>query len=1557
MNFIHYTKAFEKSVDESKRNNIAKKISELRFIDKPELLNSIDSYTKGILVLKFHGALTCRIIIQSEWVEINGNRVHVLFIRDYISKKGFDYFWGSVTHPLLRSGDWLSQNLLPTEEMAAFKNDYLAAFKMTDKKKLPLPADLSRWLSDFKISLNFDVYEREAWVLYSNNRSVGGLQEKHVIFFRDTLRAILEPHKNSKVILTLLDEQEQIYSAIYEPFNVGIIYSEFNDTDGRKIVLYDGAHLKEQKERWDNAISNLSKVGGTVKGDVLNISKDAFRAYPKWIVTNDNDELWFAIQRFDGSHNLSLLPEQVHFLNNFEFPAYINGQAGSGKSTMLYYLFANVYFYKCAGQVSGDIIFLTENDKLLEHTCKSIIGLLSNNPEFNAGLTIEERNNIRSHFSSFRNFLMGILPDDVKHQFNEDKYLDFAKFKEKFNVRFTTRKHSAEEVWFVISTYVYGYFEFNDINTVAKYTDEDQGIPSKFRIVSPDNFNQIVTTYLPFYDKLIEDGWWDKITIVRKIREYFPGPIPKQYTVVFCDEAQDFSRIELRLIIQSSEFVKYDLSEIKQVPVVFAGDALQTVSPTGFSDTRLHQMYYEAFEDANFIYDKTRSTYNPEYNYRSLLPIVRLANIIQNYRKEALKEDVVIKQFAKRENLSAPIPMVHSIEWLSSNGIREKFEEKFKYKSFIVPVDLNEEDEYIKTQSLLFERFVDIKSSIDAKGAEYSQVVVYGFADYYLKEFGELKWTTNEFDFKKKFFFNKLYVAITRAQNELIIIDSDNGCEKFWKPLLTIPQNIKRWETYQDINDVLPIKPGSNLSIVQDSSPDEALQNAMVDMQQGIIDKNIARLIVASNVFLMLGKVEEANSCLGHKEIIKGNWDSAGSHFVKAKQFEDAAGAFFNAKNWGQLLHSPTKSLSGHKQELRILIAKLMKDLSITREELTKLYELRNVLNDVLRHITWFSELIVNLKETLSKISSLESKREFALILESIAREHDLDLWEVIGELYFETKQFKYAIEAWGRNINALETPQYPLKYILAHIERSKDESNLYDEMLWSGRYLTICDSQNEKISFSKRIKIIFDTDEFNINKSEIQIELYKNALLANVILSNIHDVIELSKTLEPKLSSSDLSEDYSMCLMNCSSNEIAVFLKERWARAKWKTNENGQVGNFIEQLNVEFKKCNFPFNDSNFEWTKEELNTLPDVPAPFTIDPLEHIKSIQVLGFRKFENIEIQNIGQFNLILGDNNSGKTSILEALLFSADPDQCLLNFLYAKRQRNNNTEKETDYQLIESLINRKSKNNGIAYNFKEGRRYWSYKLRYPSLKELVTKYETEKLDPKNYLAIETGTGNIFISESIQEMDKYFKDPNKLSKIPYVPFGKGYFDKLASIYHSEIGAKRGLRSEFVNQMKTFIPDIVDISIDPETDTIKIEEEINSVDYGSSLNDFGEGANKLFRILVQLHASKGKRLMIDEIDAGIHYSRFKDFWKVILKTAKDYDVQIFCTTHNDECIKFFWEVLQEEAFECCKKRSRTITFEKHTKSNKIIPIVRDYENMLYSDEHGLEIRGGKV
>ncbi len=49
----------------------------------------------------------------------------------------------------------------------------------------------------------------------------------------------------------------------------------------------------------------------------------------------------------------------------------------------------------------------------------------------------------------------------------------------------------------------------------------------------------------------------------------------------------------------------------------------------------------------------------------------------------------------------------------------------------------------------------------------------------------------------------------------------------------------------------------------------------------------------------------------------------------------------------------------------------------------------------------------------------------------------------------------------------------------------------------------------------------------------------------------------------------------------------------------------------------------------------------------------IQHISSLKLTNFKQFEHLEVENIGQFNLIVGDNNVGKTSLLEALLVHYD----------------------------------------------------------------------------------------------------------------------------------------------------------------------------------------------------------------------------------------------------------------------------------------------------------------
>ena len=58
--------------------------------------------------------------------------------------------------------------------------------------------------------------------------------------------------------------------------------------------------------------------------------------------------------------------------------------------------------------------------------------------------------------------------------------------------------------------------------------------------------------------------------------------------------------------------------------------------------------------------------------------------------------------------------------------------------------------------------------------------------------------------------------------------------------------------------------------------------------------------------------------------------------------------------------------------------------------------------------------------------------------------------------------------------------------------------------------------------------------------------------------------------------------------------------------------------------------------------------------------------------------------------------------------------------------------------------------------------------------------------------------------------------------------------------------------------------------------------------------DGFKRIFYIVLKMMSLKGKRILIDEIEIGIHYSKMKDFWINILKVGKELDVQLFATTH---------------------------------------------------------------
>jgi predicted ATPase len=68
---------------------------------------------------------------------------------------------------------------------------------------------------------------------------------------------------------------------------------------------------------------------------------------------------------------------------------------------------------------------------------------------------------------------------------------------------------------------------------------------------------------------------------------------------------------------------------------------------------------------------------------------------------------------------------------------------------------------------------------------------------------------------------------------------------------------------------------------------------------------------------------------------------------------------------------------------------------------------------------------------------------------------------------------------------------------------------------------------------------------------------------------------------------------------------------------------------------------------------------------------------------------------------------------------------------------------------------------------------------------------------------------------------------------------------------------------------------------------------------LKSLGDGVTRLFAAALALANSRDGFLVVDEAENGIHYSVQRDFWRMILRAAHKYNVQVLATTHSSDCV----------------------------------------------------------
>jgi len=367
-----------------------------------------------------------------------------------------------------------------------------------------------------------------------------------------------------------------------------------------------------------------------------------------------------------------------------------------------------------------------------------------------------------------------------------------------------------------------------------------------------------------------------------------------------------------------------------------------------------------------------------------------------------------------------------------------------------------------------------------------------------------------------------------------------------------------------------------------------------------------------------------------------------------------------------------------------------------------------------------------------------------------------------------------------------------------------------------------------------------------------------------------------------------------------------------------------------------------------------------------------EHLTYFKVENFKRFDSLELTDIGQFNLIVGDNNVGKTSVLEALQVNIESgSETIFNYhktiglrgidLNAKRKMDLNgnvtsveypTENYFDYLL-------KTRTKELAVTFRT--------TKYSHLEGLMDfpkeRSESEFIFSKmrnTNITDSTATFQVKIVNAAREalINLHQDDLNNSYHNRYLPivlFRPKNVGELFNDFQKSIGKSRKLRDEFIANLKFILPRIEEIQSLEIGGVDVLSVGLEGEDEFTPLNAFGEGTQRTFEILIEILKNKGKRLFIDEVDTGIHYSRLKSLLKSIVNLALINDVQLFMTTHSLECQQAFADVFEDP--DMVQHQTTVRQFSLLEKPDgQVVASCRDFEQLNSALETGYDTRGGK-
>ena len=316
-------------------------------------------------------------------------------------------------------------------------------------------------------------------------------------------------------------------------------------------------------------------------------------------------------------------------------------------------------------------------------------------------------------------------------------------------------------------------------------------------------------------------------------------------------------------------------------------------------------------------------------------------------------------------------------------------------------------------------------------------------------------------------------------------------------------------------------------------------------------------------------------------------------------------------------------------------------------------------------------------------------------------------------------------------------------------------------------------------------------------------------------------------------------------------------------------------------------------------------------------------LRTLELEGYRGFDKYKLTDLTRVNLLVGKNDCGKTSILEAVHFLVSGGDPFVLVRSANRRGEVNDAGAEPRPGVRPNVSHVffGRRFDVGADFRlsadGGRREVSVAVRSPapddepSLFEnaaddfhvLVLEIEGTSLRRPTVLPV-AGNGVLPDSRHLRLRARGSEGAPAPPPIQFVTPDSLDLDPMRAMWDRVL--MEGRESDVIRAMKLLEPELDSIQF-LTSDALRMRSGRAGVLLGfrgagrrAPMGSYGDGMRRLLALSLSLMRTADGFLLVDEIDTGLHWTVMEETWRLVVETARRSSIQVFATTHSYDCIR---------------------------------------------------------